>query len=98
MAELLHDREQVAARAAAHGTQLNASVAPVPVHAPEGQPAQLAQVSPGHCASAVHQHAVPAALQAPVEDATSLQLPTAHEYFVAQRGMPGLPSWQCMPS
>jgi hypothetical protein len=98
MAELLYDREQVATRAGVQGAQWNASGVPVPVHAPEAQPAQLAHVPLGHCASAVHQQAVPAALQVPVEDATSSQLPTAHENFMAHRGMPGLPSWQCMPS
>jgi hypothetical protein len=77
---------------------LKASVSPVPLHAPAAQPAQLAQPPLGHCASAVHQHGVPAALHVPVAVVTLLQLPTAHEDCVVQRGIPGLPSWQCMPS
>jgi hypothetical protein len=77
---------------------LNASVAPAPVQAPAAQPAQPAHPWLGHWVSAVHQHAVPAALQVPELDATLSQLPTAQENCAVQRGMPGLTSWQCMPS
>ena len=55
--------------------QLNASVAPVPVHAPDMHPTHGAHLLPMHCASFVHQQGTPAAVQVPVGDVTSLQFP-----------------------
>jgi hypothetical protein len=63
---------------------LNALPVPLPVHAPEAQPAQFEQrVSPGHWVSAVHQQGTPDALHVPPGDVTVLQLPTGHAHAVA---------------
>ena len=85
-------------RSADQRAQLNESAGDCPVQDPAAHPAQLAHFPLGHCASAVHQHAVPEAPHVPELDATSSQLPTEQEYCVVQSGMPGLASWQCMPS
>jgi hypothetical protein len=69
----------VRAPAARQGTQLKPSVAPVPVQAPEAQPAQLTHWPLGHCEFAVHQQGVPDALHVPEGDATPLQLPALQE-------------------
>jgi hypothetical protein len=62
-----------------HRTQLNASVMPPPVQAPDAHPAQTAHLPFGHCASLVHQHGIPDAWQVPVDEVTSLQLPIEHD-------------------
>jgi hypothetical protein len=54
---------------------LNPSGVPDPVQAPGTHPAQGAHAPFGHCASFVHQHGTPDAVQVPVGEATSLQLP-----------------------
>jgi hypothetical protein len=77
---------------------LNPSVVPEPVHAPDAQPAQFAHLPVAHCASAVHQHVVPDAVHAPPGEVTLSQLPVAHANDAEHMGIPGLVSWQCIPS
>jgi hypothetical protein len=80
--------------------QWNTSGVPAPVHMPEVHPAQFTQVVPDtHCESAVHQQLVPDALQVPVGEVTSLQLPLEQPKVWEHIGRPGLvPTWQCIPS
>ena len=57
---------------------------PVPLQAPDAQPAHDAHVAPlGHCESPVHQHGMPIAVHIPVGDETLLQLPIEHDHALA---------------
>jgi hypothetical protein len=56
----------------------------VPVQAAAAHPSQSTQRDPsGHSVSAVHQQGTPAALQLPVGDETSLQLPAEQDQVSA---------------
>jgi hypothetical protein len=69
---------------------LNAFGVPAPVQAPDAHPAHGAHLPVGHCASLVHQQGIPDALQVPVGEVTSLQLPVEH----VQPVVTDVSSWQ----
>jgi hypothetical protein len=70
------------------------SPAPEPVQAPAGQPAHTPHRPLAHWVSAVHQHATPAAPQAPPGAVTVSQSPTAQDHAVAS----DTSVWQRAPS
>ena len=63
---------------------------PTAVQAPEAHPAHGAHLPVLHCASVVHQQGIPAAVQVPVGEVTSLQLPVEH----VQPVVTDVRSWQ----